>query len=175
MKPEALLFYRSDQPLNHSVLLWGMGLDELLLQTVLVHRPSIVPRGKHQPVIATQDNWIPSPAQSAVPGNERLLQRSLRRLGIAAGAQPPAQRLSSMAVHDKGQGTPAVNGATPDARKVCCPPLIRTRGHRGQCPHPRPGSTAALAHLPALDLEQALDGVLVLTQQPGNGTVAGIG
>src|SRR5690554_2761960 len=36
------------------------------------------------------------------------------------------------------------------------------------------GSTAALAHLPALDLEQALDGVLVLTQQPGNGTVASI-
>src|SRR5690554_6877551 len=35
-------------------------------------------------------------------------------------------------------------------------------------------STAALAHLPALDLEQALDGVLVLTQQPGNGTVASI-
>src|SRR5690606_40693675 len=27
---------------------------------------------------------------------------------------------------------------------------------------------------PALDLEQALDGVLVLTQQPGNGTVASI-
>src|SRR5690606_20051938 len=36
------------------------------------------------------------------------------------------------------------------------------------------GSTAALAHLPALDLEQSLAGVLVLTQQPGNGTVASI-
>src|SRR5690554_6557405 len=38
MKPETLLFHSSDQSLNHPVLLRGVGTDELLFQTVLVHR-----------------------------------------------------------------------------------------------------------------------------------------
>src|SRR5690606_41935243 len=53
MKPEPLLFHSSDQSLNHPVLLRGGGTDELLCQTVLVHRPSVMPRGKYQAVVTT--------------------------------------------------------------------------------------------------------------------------
>src|SRR5690606_16630888 len=72
VKPETLLFHSSDQSLNHPVLLRGVGTDELLFQTVLVHRPSVMPRGKYQAVVTTQRDRILSPAQRAVPGNERL-------------------------------------------------------------------------------------------------------
>lgn len=54
------------------------------------------------------------------------------------------------------------------------PTLIRTQGRRRQDLHPWAGINTALAHLAALDLEQALEGVLVFTQQPGNSTVASI-
>ena len=60
VKPEALLFNRSDQPLDHTILLWRMGSDELLFQAVLVHRPGVMSGGKDQPVITTQGNRIPS-------------------------------------------------------------------------------------------------------------------
>src|SRR5690606_15727807 len=54
MTPDTLLFHSSDQSLNHPVLLRGVGTDGLLLQTVLVHRPSVMPRGKYQTVVTTQ-------------------------------------------------------------------------------------------------------------------------
>src|SRR5690606_14510712 len=87
MTPDTLLFHSSDQSLNHPVLLRGVGTDGLLLQTVLVHRPSVMPRGKYQTVVTTQRDRILSPAQRAVPGNERLLQCCFSCLGVAAGAQ----------------------------------------------------------------------------------------
>ena len=70
MKPETVLFHRSDQSLNHPVLLRGVGTDELLFQTVLVHRPSVTPGGKYQAVVTTQRDQVLSPAQRAVPANE---------------------------------------------------------------------------------------------------------
>src|SRR5690554_880115 len=77
-----------------------------------------------------------------------------------------------MAVHNDGQRVLAVNRATPDPCNVCGPALIRPRGYRRQGLHSRSSAATTLAYLPTLDLEQTLDGVLVLTQQPGNGTVA---
>src|SRR5690606_2181212 len=74
VNPETLLSQSPDQSLTHPVLLRGVGPDELLFQTVLVHRPSVMPRGKYQAVVTTQRDRILSPAQRAVPGNERLLQ-----------------------------------------------------------------------------------------------------
>src|SRR5690554_3361604 len=130
MKPETLLFHSPNQSLDHAILLRGMGSYELLFQTVLVHRPSVVPGGEHQAVIATQGNRIPSSPQGTVPVNECLLQSRLGGFSVAAGAQPPTQCLSGMAVHDNGQGAPAMNRATPYPCNVCCPTLIRARGHR---------------------------------------------
>src|SRR5690554_1340181 len=118
VKPEALLFYRPNQTLDHTVLLRGMGSDELLFQTILVHRAGVVPGCKHQAIVATQGNRIPSPAQGAIPSNEGLLQGCFSRFGVATGTEPPTQRLAGMAIHDDRQGTPAVNGATPDPRDV---------------------------------------------------------
>src|SRR5690606_41871428 len=80
VKPETLLFHSSDQSLNHPVLLRGVGTDELLFQTVWVHRPSVMPRGKYQAVVTTQRDRILSPAQRAAPGQERPPPLSLRRL-----------------------------------------------------------------------------------------------
>src|SRR5690606_38914444 len=100
MKPETLLFHSSDQSLNHPVLLRGVGTDELLFQTVLVRRPSVMPRSRYQFVVTTLRDLIRSRAQRALPCNERLLQCFFSCFGVAAWAQPPAKCLSGMAVHN---------------------------------------------------------------------------
>ena len=51
MEPQTLLLYRSNQPLHHAVLLWRMGPDEFLFETVVIHRPRVAPTGKHQSIV----------------------------------------------------------------------------------------------------------------------------
>ena len=78
----------------------------------------------------------------------------------------PAQKLARVAVYDEGERGPAVS-TCPDPAEVRRPAFVR-RGCHGRHsldagPHPgRP-----LADLQALDLEDALYGVLVETQEPG--------
>src|SRR5690606_38992970 len=78
MQPEALLFHSSNQSLNHPVLLRGMGSDELLFQTILVHRPSVVSGGKHQAVVTSR----------ALPSVPYRLMRASSRAASAALALP---------------------------------------------------------------------------------------
>ena len=47
MQPQALLLYRSNQPLHHAILLWRMGPNELLFDTVVIYRPREAPTGKN--------------------------------------------------------------------------------------------------------------------------------
>jgi len=46
-----LLFKRSDHSLDHAVLLWAVGRDELLTQAVTTHQGRVAARGKNQPVV----------------------------------------------------------------------------------------------------------------------------
>src|SRR3546814_11238293 len=58
---------------------------------------------------------------------------------------------------------------SPDLRG---PALIGRHGHRGQCLDSWPLANRTLAHLPTLDLEDPLNGVLVHVQQPCHRAIA---
>ena len=54
VKPEALLFNRSDQPLDHTILLWRMGSDELLFQAIAADQCREVSACKNQAVTPSE-------------------------------------------------------------------------------------------------------------------------
>src|SRR5690606_37031221 len=62
--------------------------------------------------------------------------------------------------------------ATPDPAKVCGPALIRPGGYRRQGLNPWAMPHCPLAHLPTLELEDALYRILVHVQQPCHGAIA---
>src|SRR5690606_21523744 len=70
-----------------------------------------------------------------------------------------------------GQCQPAIPAA-PDPAQVGRPALIGCACHRRQRLDPRTLAHGPFADLPALELEDALHGVLVHAQQPGYGAVA---
>ena len=76
-----------------------------------------------------------------------------------------------MTVHDQGEGQPAIPAA-PDPAQVGRPALIRGHRPRRQRLDTRSGTDGPLADLPATNLEDPLDGVLVHAQQPRHGPVA---
>jgi hypothetical protein len=47
----ALIFERADDPLHHAVLLWAVGGDELLLQTLALDQRCVAAARKDQPIV----------------------------------------------------------------------------------------------------------------------------
>ncbi len=171
MSMNALLLERPDKALDQSVLLRAMRCDELLLQPIAANQARIVPAGKNQPVIGAQQKRTGDPAQGSKPRDEGLLQG---RRGGACPATPrelPAKQLPCMAVDHDRQCEPAIMAA-PDPAEIRRPAFIRTRSNRGERLDPRPKANRALAHLPALDLEDPLDGVLIEAQKIGHRAIA---
>lgn len=82
------------------------------------------------------------------------------RLGLPAARQMPAQQLAAMAVVHQGHRRPAI-APSPDPTHVGGPALMGCFGHRGKRLDPGPEAHRTLAHLPALESEDALHGVLV--------------
>lgn len=72
----------------------------------------------------------------------------------------PAQKLAGVTVDDEGQSCPAV-APRPDAAKVGGPAFVRSRCDRGNGLNAGTHANRTLADLPALDLEDALNSVLV--------------
>ena len=90
MEPQALLLYRSNQPLDHAILLWRMRSDELLFETIVIYRPRVAPTGKNQSIVRSNRQVILRLAQNTVAGDQGLFQSSFSRLCVASGAEPPA-------------------------------------------------------------------------------------
>jgi hypothetical protein len=47
----ALILQGADYPLHHPVLLWAVGCDELLLQTIAFDQCGVTPAGKYQAIV----------------------------------------------------------------------------------------------------------------------------
>ena len=171
MPVDALFLERPDDALDQSVLLRAMRRDELLFQPIAADQARIVPTGKNQPIVRAQQKRTGDPPQRPKPGDERLLQ--CRRGGAcpATPRQLPAQQFPCMAVDHERQGQPAIVAA-PDPAEVRRPAFIRTRGNRGERLDPRTKANRALADLPAFDLEDPLDRVLVETQEISHRAIA---
>jgi hypothetical protein len=158
MTMHTLLLQRSDQALDHAALLRAVRRDEPL--TVASHHPGISPRREDQPVIRPYKET----------GDRRLLQRSRCRGRSAASRELPAQHFSRVTVDDERQGLPAIM-TCPDAAQIGRPAFVRRRCHRGQCLDSRSMPDRSLARLPAHQLEDPLNGVLVETQKAGDSPI----
>ena len=84
MEPQALLLHRPDQPFHHAVLLWRMWTDELLLESVAVHRARVASTGEHQAIVGAYGQIIRGAPQDAVAPDQGLLESRLCRNTIPA-------------------------------------------------------------------------------------------
>src|SRR5260370_865121 len=103
---------------------------------------------------------MPHLAQAAIASDQGLLQCCLSGLGSATAAEVPAQQLAAVAIDHQRQRCPAITPC-PHTAQISGPALVWRLGHRWQCLDARPEAHRTLAHLPALELEDALHGVLV--------------
>src|SRR5678816_2509232 len=94
----ALLLQRPNDTFHHPVLLRRVRRNELLAQAIATNQRGVTATGEDQAVVAAEQKWCRHPAQCAVSGNERLLQRRLRRLRLAGTRQLPSQQLPGVAI-----------------------------------------------------------------------------
>jgi hypothetical protein len=74
MTVDALLLQRADDAFDHPVLLRTMGRDELLLQSIAPDQAGVVATCKNQTVVGPEEEGVLNPAQTAVTGNQGLLE-----------------------------------------------------------------------------------------------------
>lgn len=170
MSMGALHIKRSDQALDHAVLLRAVRRDELLAQAVAFDQAGKAEAGEDETVVGSQQEALGDAAKAAEAGNQGLFQCGFSGLRFATPGELPAEQLAGVAVHDQGERQPAIP-AGPDPTQVGCPALIRALRDRWQRLNPGSVTDGALAHLPAFELKDALNGVLVHVEQTGNGSV----
>ena len=168
---DALLLQRPDHAFDRAVLLWAVRGDELLLQPVASDQRGVAPRGEDQAVVGPQKELLRHLSERAEPTDQGMFQGAGGSGGLAGSRQMPAQKLAGVAVDHKGQCGPAV-AARPDPTQVGRPAFVRCGRHGGHRLDAGAHADRAFANLPAFDLEDALHGVLVKTQKPGNRAVA---
>ena len=162
---DALFFQCPDHTLDHAILLRAMRRDELLFEAIASDQRGVAAAGDDEAVVGPQKELTRDLSQGAEPGDEGMLQCAGSSRCLAGSRQMPAQKLTGVTVNDEGQSCPAV-APRPDTAKVgglafvWC---VRDRGHRFDA---RSHANRALTQLPALDLEDALHGVLVEAQKP---------
>ena len=171
MPMRALLFQGSDHTFHHAILLWAVRGDELLLQTVAPYQRRVFPAGEDQAIVGAQQERGRHPAQRAEARDQGVLQRTAGRRCLTASGQMPAQQLAGMAVDHQCQRCPSIP-ACPDPAQVRRPPLIGCLGDRRQRLDSWPEADRALSHLPALELEDALNGVFIEAQQMRHRAIA---
>src|SRR5262249_18534060 len=102
--PEALLFQRPEESLDHPILLRRIGRDVLLVETVASHHADKDLRAEHESVIGPQRER--RVAIFDPPIAQRVLQRGRGDPGHARPRQPPADDRPTAAVNDGCQVAP---------------------------------------------------------------------
>jgi len=123
-----LLLQGSNDAFHHAVLLRRVRRDELLPEAVAAHQGGVAATGEDQAIVAAQEERGRDAPQCAVAGDQSLLQRRLRRLGLARTRQVPASSSGY------GSRSPAPAWSTgrglPDPTQVRRPAFIRGLRHR---------------------------------------------
>jgi len=167
----ALLLQRPNDPLDHPVLLGAVGRDELLLQSIAPDQPGIVSNGKNQAIVRPQQEGVLNPSQAAVTGDQSLLEGGTGGRGLTGFGELRTEQFAGVAIDYQGQGQPAVTPA-PDTAEIGRPALIRGCRNRRYGIDSRPIADGPLPDLPALELEDPLDRVLVEAEQIGHRPIA---
>lgn len=58
MSVNSLVLEGADHSLNHAVLLWAVGGDEHLLQTIAAYQRFIATAGEHEPIVRTEQERL---------------------------------------------------------------------------------------------------------------------
>lgn len=128
-------------------------------------------QAQDQAVVVAKQELLRHPDERAEPGDQRVFEGARGRGGLTRARQLPAQKLAGVAVDDQGQRRPAVPPG-PDPASVGRPTLVGRLGPRGHRLDPGSHPDRPLSDLPALDLEDPLDRVLVEAQKPGHGAIS---
>lgn len=169
MPMHALLLQHPDQPLHRAVLLRAMRRDELLAQTVATHQSRIGPAGKAKPLSERTRNGLATGA--------RLPNRAIKACSSAAAAviafplhdncRPNSSRvwqsITNARTSHPGPPIPGTGRSTSVRSRTAL--LKATLGSSAE-------ADQALAHLPALQLEDPLHHVLVHRQQSRHRAIA---
>jgi hypothetical protein len=153
MTMHALLFQRPDDPSDHAVLLWAMQRDELLLAAITAHETRIGSRGEDQPVSERSGNGavtrpsVPNHALNACSSGD-----------IAVVVLPLLESCQPSRPH-------------PDAAPNRCPAFVQRCGDRRERFDTRSMSNGSLANLPALELGDPPNCVLIELQQARHGSI----
>ena len=166
-----LLFQGSDHTLDHPILLRAVRRDELLFEPVASYQGCEASAGENQAIVRPKQEGLLYFPQSSKPSDQGLLKRGYCRLGFARTRPMQSQKFSGVAVDYQRQGYPAVS-SRPDTAQICRPALVRTDRYRRQCLYPGSKANRALLQLPAADMKDPLNGVLVHVQEACHGSVA---
>ncbi len=98
----ALFFHRSNDTLDHAVLLWAVRRDGLLLQSIAAYEGCIAAADKNQATTGLQQEGHRTTTERAKARDQRRLQYHRRRLGLVWSPQLPAQHFPGMAVDHQG-------------------------------------------------------------------------
>lgn len=71
---DTLFLQRTDNALDHAILLWAVRGDELLAKSIASDELGVGPAGKNQPVVASKQERLRNPAECSKPGDQRLLE-----------------------------------------------------------------------------------------------------
>ena len=113
MPMRALFFERTDDTLNHAVLLRAVRRDELLAQPVASRQRGVAARREDQSVVRSQQERRRHAPQCSETGDQGVFQGTASGAGLAATRQMPAEQLAGMTVDQQRQRGSAIP-ARPD-------------------------------------------------------------
>ena len=116
---DTLFLQRTDDALDHAVLLRAVRGDKLLAKSIASDELGVGPAGKNQPVVASKQERLRNPAECSKPGDKRLLECAAGRRCFAGSREVPAEQFAGVAVHHERQGRPLV-APRPETGKGCC-------------------------------------------------------
>lgn len=160
MLPDTLLFERTKEPLDHAVLLRGVGSYELLAQSIVPERGPEPPALEDESVVTPYDGRLPLGSERAEAGNAGFLECAFSFLGPPPEGELIAHDLPVVAVDDGGQVAPAI-GAAVDVREIHGPALVAALGATAKPTNPRPWRVPAFVTEPAFQLQDAVHGLAV--------------
>lgn len=171
MTADALLFQRPNDQLDHPFPLKAVGRDELLLQSIAPDQASVVATCKNQTVVGPEDEGILNPAQASVTGNQGPLEGGTGGRGLPGleSCQPSSSRVWQSITKPRSTSRPA-HPRHGIGRWPSADPGLSQQTSRHLS---RSMANGPLPDLPALELEDPLNCVLVEDEQVGHRPIAG--
>lgn len=152
--PDTLFFKTAKESFNDPVLLWCVGRNEFLLDSIVSTGLSKAPAPEDEAIVAAED-WRPHGTQRPEPRKAGRFDRPLRLLRSTAERKLVPDDLPIMTI-DHGRPMPPAIVPTGNMRHIHRPSFVALAGPAHPAPHPGAGGGGALVHTPSLLLQHAI-------------------